>query len=104
MNEEVIYLEQPRGSKVCGQTCLAMAFGKCIEDISIIINTQGGTRNPDIYKCIKYFGFKYKYNRISKKNNIIPEDSIVKIGFKDSTCTHWVYKVEGYFLILLKVF
>lgn len=94
---EIMYIRQPNNSKLCGQTCLAMAFNKDIKDICIILNKYQGTRNPDIYKIIEHFGFKYKYKRISKKNNNIPNDVIVKIGFKGFRDTHWTYKINDCF-------
>lgn len=87
------YKQQNLGDKTCGQTCLAMITGSTVENICTIINKKGGTRNTDVVKVLKYFNIAYTYKR-GKDFRKIPNNSLIKIGFKNYTNTHFIIKTK----------
>jgi len=93
---ETIYLKQPENSRLCGQYCLAMALGKSVEEIISVIKTKGGTRNILLYKVFDYYGIEYEYKRC-RNPELIPDNSIVKIGYEGYRNTHYVFKSGEYF-------
>jgi hypothetical protein len=93
---KIKYINQgPRDMK-CGQAVLAMITGTSIDEICKIIGTEGGTFNTDIYKVLKKHNIPYLYKRC-KYFDKIPNNSIVKIGYKTFKDTHFIFKTNNKF-------
>ena len=52
----MVHLQQPAESKLCGQTCVAMAAGISIEDAILSVGHRHATRLPELLKAFREFG------------------------------------------------
>lgn len=88
------YISQPRGAVTCGQTVLAMIFNMTIAEVCDLMGKHGRTRNKHLQEFLLTRGCTSVYSR-AKTFEEIPNGSIVKIGFKGYSDTHWVLKDDN---------
>lgn len=93
----MLYLQQPKQSKLCGQTCLAMITGKPVEDIIELIGTKKGTSTKRILNSLSILGFNHSGRLIPRRTQPLPSLAICKIRreWNKSGNWHWVVLCNG---------
>lgn len=99
-NKEYLKINKPNlvmqtTSGNCGQACISMLTGIDIEDVCKLMSTRGGTTIGQIVDALDRFGVRHaeKNIRLSKKNSIIPDISILTVHL--SEYAHWVLYYKG---------
>ena len=79
----------------CGQACISMLTGICIDDVCKLMGTSGGTTIGQIMDALNQYNVRHaeKNIRLSKKNLTIPDISILTVHFPEYT--HWVLYYKG---------
>ena len=87
---------QPRGSKCCGQACIAMIIQESLEDVCGQLGTNRGTKAKKLAEFLQGKGIpcNKRLIRVSKKRPL-PERALVKMKFDDTHNWHWVLKWRG---------
>ena len=77
-------------SETCGQACIAMLTGKCIEEVIKDMKTNGPTSIGQLIGILDFYGIKHaeRNMRISKKNPTPSECSILTVH-TNAGYTHW---------------
>ena len=90
-------LFQPGGSKLCGQTCVAMIADVSIEKAIELVGHGHRTRTKEIVKALRKAGVECKGGlvKISSKNRL-PETCLVNVLY-DKNHRHWIVKNDGVF-------
>ena len=89
----MIFVEQPQGSKLCGQTCLAMILEIPLSDAIVLVGHDKGTRTQELVKALKLCGLRTTDALVRRSN--IPEHCIAKIPKPRGNNWHWVVYWEG---------
>ena len=106
MLNQIVPRYQPEGSKLCGQTCIAMIAGISLGDAIQRAGKQGGTTGPDLRKALYRIGIpsSEKMVRLGARGKVprkrfdfgvLPKRCIAKVrstGVKES---HWVLVWDG---------
>lgn len=92
MNEIQLIL-QPKGSRLCGQTCIAMVTGKTITEIVNCLGHGKGTRTKDLVKLLRSFGYGVP-DRLRRLSNP-PRYAIAKQPKLRGNNWHWVLIWNG---------
>jgi hypothetical protein len=79
----IIQQYQPKGSSLCGQTCVAMACGSNCYTVAHAMGTLGGTCGTDIIRGLRKFG-------------VATGDRMVRFGK-----THRIYRVSEQHMCML---
>lgn len=96
---QIKHLRQPPGSRLCGQTCVAMITGVSIDKVVEIIGHTRGTRIKELSKGLVKLGYlcDNKLKNLSKKKPILeqlPELAIVNSRWRSehrkTPGGHWV--------------
>lgn len=88
---KIRYICQPLGSRMCGQTVLAMLLNRSVVEICEEMDRYFGTYNKDIKRILDNYEIKYTYKRCNSFKKV-PKNSIVKIKFGVGHKTHWTFK------------
>ena len=80
----------------CGQACIAMIAGKEIEEVIKDMKTDGPTSIGQLIEALDFYGINHaeKNTRISKKNPVPPECSILTVH-TNAGYTHWTLLFGG---------
>lgn len=62
------HLEQPHGTNLCGQTCVAMAAGITLEESITLCGSQGRMQTKQLLGVLAGFGLEGKTSRMQKWN------------------------------------
>lgn len=89
------HLFQPRGSNLCGQTCVAMLTEMSISDATSLVGKKGLTRAKDLVLALRKKGFLTCGPVIARANNPLPENAILNFHWKGRANGHWVVRWEG---------
>lgn len=86
---------QPKGSRTCGQHCVAMICGITVNKSIYTIKKSGATRTCDLHNAFSVFGYKSdeKLTRI-KNDTVLPGLCILKVTWKIKG-SHWVIYNDG---------
>jgi hypothetical protein len=94
------WMQQPPGSSLCGQTCVAMIAGITLdESIESFGGKRGGTRTKELVAALRKLGINCGDPPLVRINGqCYPDTCIVKLhinheDYKKST--HWVIWHEG---------
>jgi hypothetical protein len=83
------WIQQPEGSSLCGQTCVAMIAGVTLEEsIEAFGGKRSGTRTKDVVIALRKLGIN---------GQCYPDTCIVKLHFDGQKNTHWTIWHEGKF-------
>jgi hypothetical protein len=93
------WMQQPEGSSLCGQTCVAMLAGVTLEEsIKSFGGKRGGTRTKELVNAIRKLGINCGDPPLVRINGqCYPDTCIVKLHFDDQTHTHWTLWHNGQF-------
>lgn len=88
-------LLQPKGSNLCGQSCVAMVCGFTLDQSISLVGKRGLTKTKDLTPVINQF-----YNTNScltrlKKIEDLPTQGLLKVTWK-SKGSHWVLIRDGF--------
>ena len=85
-------LLQPKGSNLCGQTCVAMIAGISLEEAILAVGKRGLTTTKDIAQALRKLGFGCA-DRVTRYNG--------RLGSELCLCVveskHWVVYKDGLF-------
>lgn len=92
----MIHLFQPPGSKLCGQTCVAMLAGVTLEESVRVFGRKGGTNTKQVAEALGKLGIKSGDRLVRPKFlDELPSCCIAKIHFTDAKNTHWTVYRDG---------
>jgi hypothetical protein len=89
----MILVKQPEGSKLCGQTCLAMILEIPLEDAIVLVGHSKGTKTRELAQALKLWGLRTTGKLVRRPK--IPEYCIAKIPRPRGRNWHWVVYWEG---------
>ena len=101
MEREINYIRQPKGSGLCGQSCLAMILGVSLERAIEILGhaKKGGSTFSEHRKVLIEQG--YKLGEVTKvdnrKKHELPDFAYVRIAFGSRRTGHAVLHYKGKF-------
>lgn len=83
------HLMQPVGSRLCGQTCLAMILGTTVHNTIVWAKKKGGTRTKDLRELLEKHGRQCSPRM---KRGYPTEDGmfLLTVHFHGSSAKHWV--------------
>lgn len=86
------HLQQPAGSRTCGEHCVAMALGKADAfGICCEVGRWRGTYYKDLSSILTKHGMSVERPRRVRKNQQLPRQAIVRVRTPNES-SHWVYK------------
>lgn len=97
-------VEQPEGSSLCGQACIAMVTGSSLERAVFVVGHKNGTYTSDLIKAIRVLGCDCadRLRRISKQRPVLPKRCIVSIvkwvgegPTRRQRKGHWILSWDG---------
>ena len=88
-------LKQPRGSSLCGQTCVAMACRITLEDACGLVGHRHGTRTKELARVLRGRGFRCKDTLTRSRADQMPDYALVKMSFRGRRNWHWVLLWDG---------
>jgi hypothetical protein len=93
-------MQQPEGSSLCGQTCVAMIAGVTLEEsIAAFGGKRGATRTKDLVNALRKLGINCGDPPLVKiKYQCYPDTCIVKLHIDHpdlKKSTHWVVWHNG---------
>jgi len=88
------HLQQPPGSSLCGQTCVAMLLGVELGQSIEEFKSRGGTRTKQIKAILEKHGYVCadRLKLISKKKPQFPDVCICRVRWGHKSRSHWVLK------------
>ncbi len=89
-----VHLKQPRGSKLCGQSCVAMLTGLDRLHVRKRLGNKG-TKTRDIVATLTALGYSVPDRLIPRRGRPIPRNALCKIPNRRRGSWHWVCKVDG---------
>ena len=101
MEREINYIRQPKGSGLCGQSCLAMILGVSLERAIELIGhaSKRGSKFSEHRKVLIEQG--YKLGEVTKADNRkkyeLPDFAYVRIAFGSRKTGHAVLHYKGKF-------
>lgn len=101
--KNIVQLFQSPGSRVCGQTCVAMALGITIAEAIRLVGRRGGTKGSDLLRGIQAGGgtaiahkiFRGR-SRIRREELMLPTRCIARIRYQGDACAHWILVWNGH--------
>ncbi len=89
-------LFQPGDSKICGQTCVAMAAGVTIEDAVKAVGHKERTKTLELALALRKLGVECDDRlRIRRNGDGYPPRCIVKVSSGGKRNWHWVLMWDG---------
>jgi hypothetical protein len=96
-----VHLRQPKGSSLCGQTCVAMYLGITLEESVFWFNgKRSGTRTSQLCYVLRHQGVDIPLDsklKVIYRGVKLPETGILKITWKPPgkkiNQGHWILKV-----------
>jgi hypothetical protein len=78
------HIQQPEGSSLCGQTCVAMAAEVSLERSIEVFGSRGGTRTKQVVKALRELGIATVGDKLirRKPDEKAPNYGIIKILFE----------------------
>ena len=99
MASEVNYIQQPKNSRLCGQSCVAMASGLTLEQAIELFGHRHGTTTKDLVRVLRENEVPCDSRLRVIRRNIIPARSILKVQFdvpgRKTPAWHWVLAWDG---------
>lgn len=92
----MIHIEQPRGSKCCGQACVAMVLGQTLADVCGVIGNKG-THYTTLRKAAWYYGHEFG-PVILARSHPVPRDGLLIariIWSRKPHASHFVVVKDG---------
>jgi hypothetical protein len=100
------HIQQPAGSLLCGQTCVAIAAGVTLDDAIKTVGHDHATRRGELVRAFKKFGIEAKGTRLQllKRTNgrgdplKAPEHCLLHVLFHkkgEPFHGHWVLRWNG---------
>src|ERR1035437_8529670 len=101
------YVEQPDGSSLCGQACVAMVADVSLAEAVQLIGKRGhsGTRTRDLVKALRSLGVGCadKLKRVSRVRPVYPRRAILAVakyawvsdGTREQRKCHWMVTWDG---------
>lgn len=83
---------QPKGSNLCGQTCVAMIADISLDDAISSVGKRGLTNTKDIANALRKLGFECADKVTRYKNGLGSEFCLCVVESK-----HWVVYKDGLF-------
>ncbi len=84
-------VNQPEGSRLCGQACIAMIANISIGEAINLIGHSHGTHTKEIIQALKTLGIPCEVNRLTvRRGKDWPERAVVKIPHPEGSGWHWV--------------
>jgi hypothetical protein len=89
------HVQQPYGSNLCGQACIAMLSGSSLNDAVRLVGKSGLTRTRDLVAAIRtgrgfLMGVRCPDSLIRLRENSLPRNCIVKASSPDRKRSHWM--------------
>jgi hypothetical protein len=96
----VKWMQQPEGSSLCGQTCVAMIAGVTLEQSIVAFGGKcGATRTKEVVAALRKLGIDCGNPPLTRiKGQCYPHTCIVKLHINHIDCLksiHWVVWHEG---------
>lgn len=91
------HLLQPRGSNLCGQTCVAMLAETTLEKAILLVGKKGLTRPKDLIQALQKTGFLARgpVLRLASTTVALPENAILNYHWKGRSNGHWIVRWQG---------
>lgn len=97
------HIQQPIGSNLCGQTCIAMILDTTIEAVCHEMGKRGKTRTKDLVRVLRRHGYDVPDRLIRQRQNNLPRYAIVKAVCPTRKSqshwmviwNHWLYDPEA---------
>lgn len=92
------WVYQGKGTRLCGQACVAMIAGITLDEAVKLFGTKGGTRTKHVVDAFNKLGVKTgKLTRVSKKNKKT-DLCMVVIHYSFSNRKHWtIWNKDKYY-------
>jgi hypothetical protein len=92
------WIQQPEGSSLCGQTCVAMIAGITLEESIEVFGKRSATRTKDLVAALRKLGIDCGDPPLTRiKGTMLTRTCIVKLHFDYQTHTHWTLWHNGQF-------
>lgn len=92
-------LQQPSGSSLCGQSCIAMAAGVSLPEAIAAVGHQKtrGTKTAEVVSALRRLGVPCadRLRRVSRSRPVLPARAIVAIYHSSGTRAHWMLTWDG---------
>lgn len=94
------HLLQPRGSNLCGQTCVAMLTETTLEKAILLVGKKGLTRPKDLIQALQKTGFLARGPVILSASadihcHPLPENAILNYHWEGRSNGHWIVRWQG---------
>lgn len=88
-------LYQPRGSNLCGQTCLAMLAKTSVEAVYQILPKPSGINMLDMICGLQYYGFPILLAETGlRPNHPLPNNAMMGMGWWEVEQSHWLLRIN----------
>lgn len=93
-------IQQPEGSSLCGQACVAMAAGVSLDRSIEIIGHSHGTWTRDVIRGLRALGVGCadRLHRVSRKMPVLPRRCLVAVQSPRRKLEHWMLSWDGVML------
>lgn len=90
-------IQQPEGSSLCGQACVAMAAGVSLDRAIEVIGHSHGTYTRDVIAGLRSLGIGCgdRLHRVSRKLPVLPQRCIVAMHSPRRRLEHWMLSWDG---------
>lgn len=89
------YIQQPPGSWLCGQTCVAMIAGITLEEAIAIFGKRSGTTTKQVIQALTAAGVKCGTRLYPARSYPRPDFCMAIVHFKGTKSTHWTIWRDG---------
>ena len=87
------YIKQPKGSSLCGQSCVAMITDMTLDESIEIFGSRGQTNTKQVINALRT-RVSITAERLTRVKGPLPELCIVKILWENKG-SHWVIHKKG---------
>lgn len=102
MQVKTKHIQQPEGTNVCGQTCVAMAAGVPLEDAIKTFGHARVTYTGEVIAAFAKYGIKAKGKRLVRSKGpawVLPENCLIHVLFHkkgEPFHGHWMLRWDGH--------
>jgi hypothetical protein len=96
MDTHIHQIYQPKGSRLCGQTCLAMLAGTSIQAVIAAVGKRGSTNVTDLARGLRQLGFdSASALTLVQEDQTWPDIYIAQVKYPKKRNWHWVLFANG---------
>lgn len=89
----VVHVQQPRGSKLCGHSVLAMVRGLSLERAVEIISHRHGTRTRELVSALDGHALHTRLTVIGRRALLgLPDPCVLKVCWEEKSRSHYVLR------------